>query len=268
MKKDNTITTLYIAQAAHNDWDWVSTFKQFYNGDSPFIYSHNVKDCFDVVFKSYELPINLPVAGKLQAPYPGAITKEGFTYNICEIAFLQSYFNDNKELFAKIKESVTKNLHIVGGGITSPSSILAYGEAAIRNYLLGNNWMRGNLPGYKDTDENKKELKTIWIPDSFGIDPNAPALIRALGLQGFGNSRFGGNPTAYDGLGATYVPAIPKTENDPKVDATYTADKASPIHQLLEKTGPTFRMIASDTSETIAHFMVGGYNTLSTGKTH
>ncbi|MFT5892053.1 MAG: alpha-mannosidase [Dokdonia sp.] len=152
--------------------------------------------------------------------------------------------------------------------MTSPSSILAYGEAAIRNYLLGNNWMRGNLPGYRDTDENKKELKTIWIPDSFGIDPNAPALIRALGLQGFGNSRFGGNPTAYDGLGATYDPAIPKTKNHPKVDATYTADKGSPIDELLENTGFTFRMIASDSSETIAHFMVGGYNTLTTGKTH
>ena len=268
MPKQNTIPTLYIGQAAHNDWDWVSTFEQFYNGKSPFIYSYNVQDCFDVVFKSFQL---LTEASTNITTMPGAITKDGFIYNICEIAFLRSYFADNQVLFTKIEESVTNNLHIVGGGITSPSSILAYGEAAIRNYLLGNNWMRKNLSGYRDTDSNKKVLKTIWLPDSFGIDPNIPVLIQALGLTGFGNSRFGGNPKAYDALGATYVSdANSKISPSPftKSKATYVAEKASPISELLTTNGPTFRMIASDQSETIAHFMFSGYNALSTGKTH
>ena len=269
MPKKNTIPTLYIGQAAHNDWDWVSTFKEFYDGKSPFIYTYNVQDCFDVVFKEYKLAkdINAP---KDTTSFPGAITKEGFVYNICEIAFLEEYFKNNKTLFSKIETSIAKNLHIVGGGMTSPSSILAYGEAAIRNYLLGNNWMRKSLPGYRDTDKNKKVLQTIWIPDSFGIDPNAPALIRALGLKGFGNSRFGGNPNAYDEIGATYIPdATSKISPSPltKSKATYEATAASPLNELLKTSGPTFRMVAADASETIAHFMVGGYNTLTTGKT-
>ena len=249
MKNQKTVPTLYVAQASHNDWDWVATFPEFYNGSHTGFYPYNVTQSLDVVFKST----------KNDGTTPGAITQEGFVYNICEIAFLVKYYGDNKELFSKLESQIIENLHIVGGGITSPSSLLAYGESAIRNYLLGNNWIRAYLPGYRDSDKGHpgyKTLRNIWLPDSFALDPNLPALIRALGLEGCGSSRMGGVNGAYGIVGA----------NLDTPEGKYTAITNSPLDTLIKETGPTFQMKSADGSSTVLHFMLDGYQGINTLK--
>ena len=88
------------------------------------------------------------------------------------------------------------NVYIVGGGMTSASSLLSHGETFIRNQLLGTAWVKKHIPTYVPNSAGKarKTINYSWLPDDFALDPNLPAILEAMDLRGVGFSRVAGYP--------------------------------------------------------------------------
>ena len=98
-----------------------------------------------------------------------------YYYSISEIVFLRRYWDDHPGDHARILEHIENgHLRIVGGGMTSPDTLLPTGEALIRDWLYGNQWTMENL-GVKPV--------TAWQPDSFGHSPDLPGALSGLGYD-------------------------------------------------------------------------------------
>jgi alpha-mannosidase len=153
---------LVLEASAHLDWDWTSTFEDYYNGNNS---GHPaVKDTFTQAIC-------------IMQHYQG--TKQPYYYSICEMAYLHAYLND--PAYSQQREALqqlTSVLSISGGGITSADNLLSHGEAFIRNYLLGRSWVAQTL--------NITPSKQLWIPDDFGHDAQLPIVAQAMGFQGVG----------------------------------------------------------------------------------
>jgi alpha-mannosidase len=183
---------------SHNDWDWYGTFDVFYEGDKtfnsncpwqiPWGYGPNPGlagpsryEPIKEIFKQAAQILNaenkyIPNDDPLKATYPSH-------YSICEIAYLKRFVEE----FGK--DSLPKeNLHIVGGGITSPSIMLPTGESILRNQLAGFKWV---------TETFGMKSRYAWLPDTFTFHPDLPILYQAMGLSGLGFGRIGG---AFSGI--------------------------------------------------------------------
>lgn len=165
---------LILSQSAHLDWDWLLPFPVLLDNDpttttSYFPPDSETKGPAATIFTA----AGTMLTANGQSPY---------YYSICEIGFLRGFANKYPAEFANLTKAGT-NLHIVGGGITSPDNLLPAGEAFIRNYLIGKLWVDANL---------QLPMKQAWLPDDFGHDSQLPVLLSAMGFQGVGFQRVPG----------------------------------------------------------------------------
>ncbi len=259
-KNVNVKKILVVGEASHNDYNWTDTFENFYSsfgGSSakPKSYRSNYLGWdLKIVYDGDSAGI-WSKDGVFSLLKKYANDKQKYYYQICEIAFLQRYYDDMSKGKTQYKKDLwtaenLENLRIVGGGMTSPSSLLSTGESFIRNQLLGTKWVKENVPRYK----NGSKIKYAWIPDSFGIDPNVPALLEAMDLKGFGFGRIGGTRDDIGGADAVF-------DNNPRLPVTVASElkKGSPADQLLNKYGTDFVWNAVDGSSTEVHFLLGMY---------
>src|SRR5262249_879362 len=122
--------------------------------------------------------------------------------------------------------AVGHDLRIVGGGITSPDSLLPTGEAFIRDYLVGKTWVDATLG---------LPIRQAWVPDDFGHDAQLPIVLEAMGLDGVGFGRVPGVANALQSLGLA------------------PPDAGSIATELLQN-GLDFVWRAADGSRSIAHW--------------
>jgi alpha-mannosidase len=159
---DSATHVLVLEPSAHLDWDWISTFCDYYNGNGS---GHPaVKDTFTTAIS-------------LMHHYQDA--QQRYHYTICEMAYLKAYLED--PAYARQKQALqnlTNVLSISGGGMTSADNLICHGEAFIRNYLLGRKWVADTL--------NITVANQLWIPDDFGHDAQLPVVVQAMGYQGVG----------------------------------------------------------------------------------
>ncbi len=183
-----------LTQAAHNDYDWLCAFNDFF-GQSPtdgnqhcargkggptWTYGNGIEQLFDVLFEE---------SGK---PAKALIESDSYWYQACEMSFLRRYFQDSSHH----PMPDLGNLRIMACGMTSPSSLVSNGEAFIRNFLVGDLWVTSALPPY---ESGKLRSRYAWLPDDFALDPELPAILSAMDLAGIGFSRMAGeNPGGYD----------------------------------------------------------------------
>ncbi|MDB5035951.1 MAG: hypothetical protein JWQ98_3192 [Chlorobi bacterium] len=147
-------------------------------------------------------------------------------YSICETGFLQAFSESHPDQFASLIAS--GRLRIVGGGIVSPDSLLSHGECFIRNYLLGDGWLR---------EQGISWGRHAWLPDSFGHDAQLPVMLDAMGIRGVGMGRIPGDGRHGD------------TSNAPDSAAA-----------MLTADGADFLWRGNDGSEILTHWMRGGYD--------
>ncbi|MEO5931547.1 MAG: hypothetical protein ABIR47_16555, partial [Candidatus Kapaibacterium sp.] len=147
-------------------------------------------------------------------------------YSICEIGFLQAFSESNPDQFASLIAS--GRLRVVGGGIVSPDSLLSNGECFIRNYLLGDGWLR---------EQGISWGRHAWLPDTFGHDSQLPVLLEAMDIRGVGIGRIPGDGRQGDG------------SNGP--------DSAA---EMLRADGVDFLWRGADGSEILTHWMPGQYD--------
>lgn len=118
------------------DWDWNETFLGYYETNVDSILSNAAQ-----VLNKYR---------DAERPY---------YYSVAETGFLQKFWEEHPNKLVELR-NVTDTLHIVGGGITSPDSLLNHGEVFIRNYLVGQELLRNvSLP----------TMTNIWVPDDLYV---------------------------------------------------------------------------------------------------
>jgi alpha-mannosidase len=208
-----------VSQSSHLDWDWRYTFEEYFQGplDDPLLLF--LPGTVDGIFSD---------AAGLLTRFHGS--KAHYYYSIAEMGFLARFVEAHPEMVEPLR-AVGHDLRIVGGGITSPDSLLPPGESFIRDYLVGKTWVDATL---------KLPIRQAWLPDDFGHDSQLPIVLEAMGLDAVGFGRVPGVANALQTLGAA------------------PPDDGSVAAQLL-RDGLDFVWRAADGSRTIAHWMPGGY---------
>jgi alpha-mannosidase len=220
-KMDVTASKVILCTTPHLDWDWILPFTALCSNIPPydidgFTYFNGGGDAFTIFSQATDLLA------------PNGTPNPAYFYSICEMGFLKAFTDANPQIAGVLKQAAA-NVEILGGGITSPDSLLPHGEAFIRNYLTGATWVQqayGLFP------------KHAYVPDDFGHDSQLPVMLAAMGLQGVAFERVpGGEPTNIPPLqGQGPSPAQWMTEN-----------------------GTEFVWGARDGSTAIAHWLMAGY---------
>ncbi|HEX2252637.1 MAG TPA: hypothetical protein VHQ65_05170 [Thermoanaerobaculia bacterium] len=212
-----TPTTLFVCPTSHLDWDWLTDFEQYYG-------------------IGYSGGSNNPVRYTLQQMLellegsPGAPST--FRFSLAEMGYFERYFVDTPGARDRTL-AAGHRLCLMGGGVVSPDNLISHGEAFVRNYLLGTNWLASQgLEGLRDP--------LAWLPDDFGHDPQLPVLLSAMGMVAVGFSRVPGSPQP--------TPTTRPLDGSPTVD-----------QQLNDTEGLVFAWTAADGSQVVAHFMPSTY---------
>src|SRR3989441_7115202 len=152
-----------------------------------------------------------------------------YYYSVAEMGYLQRSVGARPARRDSLR-AVGQDLRIVGGGITSPDSLLPPGEAFIRDYLVGKTWVDAMLG---------LAIRQAWVPDDFGHDPQLPIVLEAMGFEGVGFGRVPGVARATQSLG-------------------FTPPDPGSIAAGLLRHGPDFVWRAADGAAVVAHWMPGG----------
>lgn len=156
---------IVLEQFSHLDWDWLNSFPQNCTGEDPYdagYFGGNRQPANVIYSQAHDL-----LAGSAD-----------YTYATCEMGFLQAFGNAYPQLLQEMV--ATGRLRIIGGGITSPDSLLSHGETFIRNFVVGLQWMQSvGLPW----------TQCVWLPDDFGHDSQLPATLAAMGAIAVGFAR-------------------------------------------------------------------------------
>ena len=208
-----------ISQSSHLDWDWRHTFEEYVAGPlvDPFLFL--LPGTVDTILSD---------AVGLMTQFHG--TGVPYYYSVAEMGYLARFVQAHPELLEPL-HAVGQDLRIVGGGVTSPDSLLPPGESFIRDYLVGKHWVDATLG---------LPIHAAWLPDDFGLDAQLPIVLEAMGLASVGFGRAPGADSAVRSLG--FLPPLPGS-----------------IADMLLHDGPDFRWRAADGSEVLAHWMPGGY---------
>lgn len=211
-------TTLYVCPTTHIDWDWITDFEQYYaignrTGSSP---TNPVRYTFDQMFDMLAATSHPP-----------------FVFALAEMGYFRRYFTDTPGAAAKVLAAIPA-LSLMGGGITSPDNLLTHGEAFIRNYLLGTQWLASL--GLQDA-----RAPVAWLPDDFGHDTQLPVVLAAMGMTAVGLSRVPGSPQG--------SPDVKPLDGSPNMD-----------QQLNQTAGLVFPWVAGDGSTVLCHFMPDTYS--------
>src|SRR5262245_18174646 len=208
-----------VSQSSHLDWDWRHTFETYFAGPlvDPFLFL--LPGPVDTILSD---------AVGLMSQFHGSGVH--YYYSVAEMGYLARFVQAHPELLEPLR-AVGQDLRIVGGGITSPDSLLPPGESFIRDYLVGKSWVDATLG---------LPIREAWLPDDFGLDSQLPIMLEAMGLGGVGFGRAPGVASTARSLG--FQPPLPGS-----------------IAETLLHDGLDFRWRAADGSEVLAHWMPGGY---------
>jgi hypothetical protein len=156
---------IIFGQNAHLDIDWQKTFDDYYTTFVENVYL---------------------AARQLVDAQPRAF------YATAEMAFLSHHLAMHPEELAPVKADIARGAwRIVGGGITSPDTLLPETELLARDYLYGIKFSEDTLAATPTA---------AWLPDSFGHGGAAPDILTAAGFTSVALSRLDGGPTIFDQL--------------------------------------------------------------------
>jgi alpha-mannosidase len=210
-----------LCTTPHLDWDWIVPFQGLCDNTPKFDINNTT------YFSDHGGPafqIFTQATGLLA---PNGKPDPAYVYSICEMGFLRA-FTETNPTPASLLKLASSNIEILGGGVTSPDSLLPHGEAFLRNYLVGATWVKlayGLFP------------KHAWVPDDFGHDSQLPVMLAAMGLQGVAFWRVpGGAPINLPPLQGLSIAA------------------------QLTANGADFLWGARDGSTAVTHWLSSGYN--------
>ncbi len=97
-------------------------------------------------------------------------------YSIECMFFLRMYWDRQPELNDLMRTLLNQGrLRLTGSGVTTADTILPSVEAILRDWLIGQEWLR--------THQINQEPRLMYLTDSFGCSPGLPSLLRAAGFD-------------------------------------------------------------------------------------
>jgi hypothetical protein len=156
-------TVVVFAQAAHLDIDWQKTFDDYYHAwvQDIFVEARQILD------------------GQKRA-----------RYSVAEMGYLARHVSEHPEELAALQQHARGGeLRIVGGGMTSPDTLLPETELLMRDFLYGSKFADETLGA---------RASAAWLPDSFGHAATAPDVLAACGFDSVGFARVDGAPTFFE----------------------------------------------------------------------
>ena len=195
---------IVFGQNAHLDVDWQKTFDDYY---------------------ATWVAQLLTQARQILETQPRAF------YAIAEMAYLQNHLKQHpEELAPLLAASRAGSFHVVGGGMTSPDTLLPETELLLRDYLYGIQFAEDTLDAHPTA---------AWLPDSFGHAGTAPDVLAAAGFTSVAFSRVDGAATIFEEI----------FKGDPP------AKEGSTAQLLLEIGAADFVWVGPGGGEVVAHFM-------------
>ena len=146
---DGAERVLFFAEASHWDPNWLFTSDEYYRW--------RIRRILDGALREL-------------AQEPRRI------YSVECIFFLKMYWDRNPDKQTAIRDLVNAGrLRLYGSGVTTPDVIIPETEALLRDYLLGQEWLRRN--------GMTQEPRVAYFPDDFGMGAGLPSVLRALGVD-------------------------------------------------------------------------------------
>jgi hypothetical protein len=97
-------------------------------------------------------------------------------YSIECMFFLRQYWDRYPAQRDNIRELVNEGrLRLTSSGVTTADTLLPSAEAILRDFLIGQEWLRAN--------GMEQEPKLAYFTDSFGCTPTLPSLLKAAGFD-------------------------------------------------------------------------------------
>jgi len=92
------------------------------------------------------------------------------------IFFLKMFWERNPDRQETLRDLINQGrMRLSGSGMTTPDTVLPDTEALIRDYLIGQEWLRKN--------DITREPQTAYLTDDFGYSPTVPDVFSALGYD-------------------------------------------------------------------------------------
>src|SRR5262249_21969341 len=106
-------------------------------------------------------------------------------YCVESLFFLKLFWERHPHERASIRRLVESGrLRLSSSSLTTPDTLLPHPEAVLRDYLLGQRWLREvGLP---------VAPRTAYFPDNFGHSPHLPSLMREVGVDSVAITRVDG----------------------------------------------------------------------------
>lgn len=140
---------IVFGETSHWDPDWLFTSEEYYR--------LRIRKILD-----------LAVAELLREPRR--------VFSVECIFFLKMYWERNPEKREAIRDLVNRGrMRLTGSGLTTPDTTLPETESIIRDFLLGQEWLRAN--------GMSQEPRLAYLPDDFGHSPALPSILHALGYE-------------------------------------------------------------------------------------
>jgi hypothetical protein len=171
---DDARRVIVFSQSSHLDIDWQKSFDDYYQAlvEPILLEGRQLLDAHDRAF-----------------------------YSVCEMAFLKHHFEHHPEEQAPLKAHVARGaLRIVGGGMTSPDTLLPETELFLRDFLHGLSFAEDTLGAHPSA---------AWLPDSFGHSATTPDLLAAMGYRSVAFSRVDGARNPYELMRDPTLPPMP-----------------------------------------------------------
>lgn len=145
---DDAKQIIVFGETSHWDPNWLYTSEQYY--------SRRIRHIFDQVLDALEVE-------------PRRI------FSIECLFFLRLYWDRNPARRDELRTFLNNGrLRLTGSGITTPDVTLPDTEAIVRDYLLGQEWLR--------TRGITAEPHLAYLPDDFGYSPALPSLLQGLDI--------------------------------------------------------------------------------------
>lgn len=155
---DGARQVLVFAESSHWDPDWLFTSTEYYE--------RWVRDNLEQA-----------VAGLLQEPRR--------IYSVECLFFFRMYWDGHPEQHELLRTLVnTRRLRLTSSGVTTADTLVPGPEAILRDFLLGQEWLRAN--------GMDQEPHLAYFPDSFGYSHALPSLLNAAGFDQAGITRMDG----------------------------------------------------------------------------
>ena len=92
------------------------------------------------------------------------------------IFFLKMFWDRNPDQQDILRDLINQGrMRLSGSGMTTPDTVLPDTEALMRDYLIGQEWLRQNYM--------TREPQTAYLTDDFGYSPTVPDIFSALGYD-------------------------------------------------------------------------------------